>query len=125
MNFFCRDAGHHGAAEARGRRQAAEGRQGGGLHAHQRADGGADRDAGRAGRAGALGGVQHLLNAKRGGRRACRGRLCHFCVARRVRGGLLVVHRQVRQRRELAAQYDPRRRRRRHPPHAQEVPGYV
>ena len=65
--------------------------------------------------------VQHLLDAERGCRRAGRGGRAGVRVARRERGGLLVVHRPVHLGRELAAQHGARRRGRRHAPPRQEV----
>jgi DNA-binding transcriptional ArsR family regulator len=58
-----RDAGADGAAPAVRGQAAAEGRADRGLAAHDGADRGADRDAGRARRRGALGVVQHLQHA--------------------------------------------------------------
>jgi len=53
-----------------------------------------------------MGGVQHLFHAERSSRGVGARRISGVCVARRNRGGFLVVHRQVRSGRELAAQHD-------------------
>ena len=121
-----RDARADGAARALRGEEAAGGRAHHGQPAHDGADGGADRDAGRARRRRALGVVQHLLDAgprRRGGRRRPSGNRRH---GRRPEGhaGLrlegrdarrvLVVHgrsaRLAGRRRPVA---DRRRRRRR------------
>ena len=66
--------------------------------------------------------VQHLLDPERGGRGPGRERHPRVRLEGRVRGGLLVVHRQVHLLRgQLAAQHGARRRRRRHAPPRQEV----
>ena len=115
-----RDARPDGDARGVRRAAAAEGGQDHGLPPHDRADRGADRDARRARRRGALVLLQHLLDPgpRRGGHR--RGRRPGVRLEGRDARGVLVVHRAgadlARRRRP---EHDPRRRRRRHAARAQ------
>ena len=96
-----RDAGPDGAPLRVQGNAAARGREDHGLAAHDGADGGAHRDAGRPRRRRALGVVQHFLDAgSRGGGGRCRqerndrrsaGR-AGVCVEGRDARGVLVVH---------------------------------
>ena len=115
-----RDARPDGDARGVRREQAARGRAHHGLAAHDRADGGADRDAGGAGRRGALGLVQHLLHpgSRRGRDRG--GGDPRVRLEGRDARGVLVVHRAGTQLARCGRpQHDPRRRRRRHDARAQ------
>ena len=99
-----------------------------GLAAHDDPDRRADRDARRARRRGALGVVQHLLDAgsrrrrdRRRPRRHARGaeRRARLRLEGRDARGVLVVHRARADLARRRPEHDPRRRRRRHDARAQ------
>ena len=93
---------------------AAQGRSRHRLAAHDRPDGGADRDAGRARRRRPLVLVQHLLHPGPRRRRDRRRRHPGVRLEGRDARGVLVVHRAGADVARGRAEHDPRRRRRRH-----------
>ena len=113
-----RDARADGAARRVRRAEAAQGRAHRRLPAHDDPDRGADRDADRTRRDGALVVVQHLLDA---GPRRCGDRGARHPGLRlegRDRGGIRVVHRADHEgARRLDAEHGARRRRRRDADH--------
>uniref|UniRef100_A0A8D8I782 (northern house mosquito) hypothetical protein n=1 Tax=Culex pipiens TaxID=7175 RepID=A0A8D8I782_CULPI len=93
------------------------------MSAHDHPDGGADRDAGRAGRGGPVEQLQHLQHPGPRGGRHRQGRRAGVRLEGRNRRGVPVVHPpNVGLRRRAAAEHDPGRRRRSDEPGPHRVP---